>query len=235
MGDKIGRPKAGQEPLNRERILAAALRLVDEHGMEALSMRRLAAELKVDPMAIYYHLPNKRAILAGLVERVFAELRVPSAKNKAWQDRVRAVARAYHGLAKAHPNLVLYLVTDRESAAVAALELNEALYEALAEAGLSPRMIMRASDLVVDYVNGFALAEVSGPVGQPGEWRELLALLNEQPPEQFPALRHVFGSLAGKDLASGFGTGLDIILAGIAAIAANANKERVSPEEGNQG
>lgn len=222
MGDKIGRPKAGQEPLNRDRILTAALRLVDEQGMQALSMRRLAAELEVDPMAIYYHLPNKRAILGGLVERVFAELRLPLAKGGAWPEQVRAVAQAYHGLAKAHPNLVLYLVTDRESAAVAALELNEALYEALAAAGLSPQMIVRASDLIVDYVNGFALAEVSGPVGQTTEWQELSVLLDEHSPDQFPAMRYVLSSLTGEDLADGFEAGLDIILAGIAAIAGNS-------------
>jgi TetR/AcrR family transcriptional regulator, tetracycline repressor protein len=215
----MGRPKAGQESLSRERILTVALQMVDEHGMKGLSMRRLAAELEVDPMAIYYHLPNKQAILAGLVERVFAELRMPPARSELWQERVRAVARAYHGLARAHPNLVLYLVTDRESAAVAALDLNEALYEALREGGLSPRMIVRASDLVVDYVNGFALAEVSGSTGQPDEWWELLTLLDGQPLEQFPALRYVFSHLPGEDSRDGFEAGLDIIVAGIAATA----------------
>lgn len=220
MGDKIGRPKTGQEPLSRERILNAALRLVDEQGMKAFSMRRLAARLGVDPMAIYYHLPNKRAILAGLVEMVFNELRLPSTLSGTWQDRVRAVGKAYHSLALAHPNLVLYLVTDRESAAVAALAINEALYEALAEAGLPPRLIVRAADLVVDYVNGYALGEVSGAGDQPGEWPELLALLDEQPPGQFPALRRVTGDLTPEEAGGDFGAGLEIILAGIAAIAA---------------
>jgi AcrR family transcriptional regulator len=182
-------------------------------------MRRLASELGVDPMAIYYHLPNKRAILAGLVERVFAQLRIPSIQSGAWSERVRAMAQAYHDLTRAHPDLVLYLVTDRESAAVAALEVNEALYEALAMAGLPPWLIVQAADLVVDYVHGFALAEVAEPVGSPGEWRELGALLDKQPSDQFSAIRYVFGRLSGEELAGGFETGLDIILAGIAAIA----------------
>lgn len=182
-------------------------------------MRRLAAELEVDPMAIYYHLANKRALLAGLVERVFAELRLPLARRGTWQERLHAIVGAYHDLARAHPNLVHYLVSDTESAAIAALGLNEALYETLAETGLSPQMIVRASDLIVDYVNGFALAEVSGPVQPSGGWSELLALLDDHPPEQFPALRYVYGNLTGEDLANGFEAGLDIILAGIAAIA----------------
>jgi TetR/AcrR family tetracycline transcriptional repressor len=224
----MGRPKAGQESLSRERILAVALQIVDEQGMKAFSLRRLAAELEVDPMAIYYHLPNKQAILAGLVKRVFAELRMPPASSELWQERIRAVARAYHGLARAHPNLVLYLVTDRASAAVAALDLNEALYGALAEAGLSPQMIVQASDLLVDYVNGFALAEVSGSTGQPDEWWELLTLLDGQPPEQFPALRYVFSHLSGADSVDSFEAGLDIILAGIAATS-EADREGDGP------
>ena len=62
-----GRPRAGQEALSRGRILDAALRLVDEEGMGALSMRRLGAELGVNPMSIYHHLPGKGAVVSGLV------------------------------------------------------------------------------------------------------------------------------------------------------------------------
>jgi TetR/AcrR family tetracycline transcriptional repressor len=87
-------------------------------------MRRLAAELGVDPMAIYYHLPGKRAVLSGLIEDVFAELRVPSAGGT-WRDRVRGWARAYRDLARAHPNLVLHLVSNAEAGATAALEASE--------------------------------------------------------------------------------------------------------------
>ena len=68
MARRAGRPRTGEEPLTRERILSTALSMVDEEGIEALSMRRLARELGVDPMAIYHHLPNKRALLSGLIE-----------------------------------------------------------------------------------------------------------------------------------------------------------------------
>ena len=67
----VGRPRAGEEPLTRGRILGAALRLVDGEGMGALSMRRLGAELGVDPMSIYHHLPGKEAVVSGLVGMVF--------------------------------------------------------------------------------------------------------------------------------------------------------------------
>src|SRR5690242_7064299 len=68
-----GRPRVGQERLSREAILTAALQLVDDEGIDALTMRRLAATLGVNPMSLYHHLPNKAAVLAGLAELVFAE------------------------------------------------------------------------------------------------------------------------------------------------------------------
>jgi TetR/AcrR family transcriptional regulator, tetracycline repressor protein len=88
-----GRPRAGQEALSRGRILDAALRLVDEEGMGALTMRRLGAELGVNPMSIYHHLPGKDAVISGLVELVFSGMRMRYSEGSSWQDRVRAWAK----------------------------------------------------------------------------------------------------------------------------------------------
>ncbi|HEY9635386.1 MAG TPA: TetR/AcrR family transcriptional regulator [Coleofasciculaceae cyanobacterium] len=228
MGRKLGRPKAGQELLTRDRILKEALRLIDEHGVKALSMRRLATELGVDPMAIYHHLPGKQAILTGLIEIVFNEVQLPSTEYAAWQDQVRAFAQAYHRLTRAHPNLVLYLVTDPESCANAALVANEVLYTALAAAGLSVQAIVRTADLVVDYLNGFALAESSGRLGHPGERQHLLTRLDEQQPDQFPTIRWVFSNLTEDEILADIEVGLDIILAGIEVIVRNADKLSVT-------
>lgn len=221
MGRKPGRPKAGKEMLTRDRILTTALQLVDEQGVEALSMRRLATELGVDPMAIYHHLPGKQAILAGLIEIVFKELQLPTTEYATWQEQVYAFARAYHSLTRTHPNLVLYLVTDPKSCANAALVANEVLYTALAAAGLSAYAIVRTADLIVDYLNGFALAESSGRLGQPSERQELIARLNEQHPEQFPTMHWVFNNLREDEVQANIEVGLEIILAGIEVIVRN--------------
>ena len=60
--------------LTRQRIVTAALEIVDREGLAALSMRRLGSELGVDPMAAYYHIPNKDALLDAIVEAVMAEI-----------------------------------------------------------------------------------------------------------------------------------------------------------------
>jgi len=226
MGRRIGRPKAGQEPLTRERIFTAALRLVDQAGIEGMSMRQLAADLGVDPMAIYHHLPGKQAIIEGLVESVLNELRMPAVAGRPWPEQVRAFARAYRSMARAHPNLVFYLVTHAEAGAGAALAANEILYRALAAAGLAPQMIVRAADLVVDYLIGFALAESSGRLGQPGERQEMLAQLNQHPSDSYPTMRRVFDRLSEDEILADFEAELDIILAGITAIAGAADGSR---------
>ena len=205
-------------------ILGEALRLVDEHGMEALSMRRLAAELGVDPMAIYHHLPGKDAVISGLVGTVFAGMRVPQAESIRWQDRVRDFAWALRGLVRAHPNLALHVIRNAAVGVVAALEASEVLYEALEASGLPPQTVLRTADLVVDYVNGFALAEFSGPLGQPGDRRELLAQLEERPAERFPAMRRVLGALSDDELRVDFEFGLDVILSGLERIAGRADE-----------
>jgi AcrR family transcriptional regulator len=66
--------KGSREPLSRDRVLVAAVALVDAEGLQALTMRRLAADLGVEAMALYYHLPNKEAVLDGVVERVVGEI-----------------------------------------------------------------------------------------------------------------------------------------------------------------
>jgi TetR/AcrR family tetracycline transcriptional repressor len=84
---------------------------VDEKGMDALSRRRLAAELRVNPMAIY-HLPGKGAVLSGMVEMLYGEMRAPADAADAWQDLLRENARALRDVTRKHPNLVLHLVSS---------------------------------------------------------------------------------------------------------------------------
>lgn len=209
-------------PLTHERILEAALELVDTQGMERLTMRRLATSLGVDPMAIYYHIPGKEALLAGLVTHVFSGMRKPPAAPAPWPDRVRAFARAYRALARAHPNLILHLVSNVEAAAAATLEASEALFDALSASGLPPKRVVHAADLVVDFVNGFVLGEVARPLGRPDDRTELLDRLCRLPAGALPAMRRVYDRLSAEEMAADFDFCLDVLLAGLAAVGREA-------------
>ena len=221
---KSGRPRAGQERLTREAILGAALRIVDEEGMGALSMRRLAADLGVNPMSIYHHLPGKAAVVAGLVGAVFSRMPTPSSGGQPWQERVRAHARAHRAVVLSHPNLALEIVSDAAAVSEAVLLGSEPLYEALEDAGLSPARIVQAADSLVDFVHGFVLGEASNPSGEFDVGAELLARIEMQPAEKIPTLRRVYGALgeegARYDFDAGFEAGLDILVGGIEALPA---------------
>lgn len=220
MTRRAGRPRSGEEPLTRERILKAALSLVDEEGIEALSMRRLAKALGVDPMAIYHHLPNKRALLSALIEEVFSEMRVPETEETGgWRERVRAWACAFRDVARAHPKLVPQLASYPEAAAEATLESTEELYAAFEAAGMPPSRIVGAVGVVVDYLNGFALAEASGALGEPDEQGGMLAMLDARPPGELPAMRRTLEAMRGEDLGTGFEFGLEVVLSGLEATA----------------
>lgn len=204
---KTGRPPANETGLSREVILDTALRLIDEGGIDALSMRRLAAVLGVDPMAIYHYLPNKQALLSGVVERVFAHIPLPESTGQSWEDEVRACAHAYYNTILAHPQLAFHVLTDiRLIAQVAWSVNNERLYAALFAAGLDTQQVFDAASVIVDYLHGYALGMVQGG-GQP-----------PQPPdeaerERFPLTHQVIESAqVDADLLD---RGLSIILAGI--------------------
>jgi AcrR family transcriptional regulator len=196
--------------------------------MGALTMRRLGAELGVNPMSIYHHLPGKDAVVSGLVGLVFSGMRVRYPEESPWQARVRAWAEAYRGLVRSHPNLVLEIVSDAAAMIEAVLLVNEPLYEALEEAGLSPAEVVRAADSVVDFVHGFAIAEGAQPPGRPFDRRELLQRLEAGAADGLPATRRVFAALAGDearyDFDRGFDAGLGILLRGIEAGAADAGR-----------
>ena len=222
-----GRPRAGQVALSRGRILDAALRLVDEEGMGALSMRRLGAELGVNPMSIYHHLPGKGAVISGLVELVFSGMRVRYSDGSPWQDQVRAWAETYRDLVRSHPNLVLEIVSSAAAVTEAVLLVNEPLYAALDEAGLPPAEVVVVADSVVDFVHGFAIAEGAQPPGHPFDRRELLEHLETGAANVLPTMRRVFRALtadeARYDFDRGFDAGLSILLMGIEASAVDAD------------
>lgn len=218
-----GRPRADEELLSRERILAAALQIVNEEGMGKLTMRRLATALNVDPMAIYRYLPGKAAVIGGLVEMVFGHFSVATSEDAPWQDQVRAFVEAYRSLTRTYANLALYLVTDTEAGSKAALPANEILYRALLKAGLPPRWVLHAADLIVDYLNGCALAESSGALEESDNREGFVAALVGEAPDHYPTMRSLLQSLPTDDTHVGDDPEIEIILSGIEAMAKRYN------------
>lgn len=224
MSRKQGRPRAGSELLTRERILRTALELVDAHGIEALSMRRLAALLDVDPMAIYHHVPGKDAILEGIAQLAFAELRVESRKDGDWREQVRAFARGYRDLVRAHPHLTLFLIANVEAGGAPVLKATERLCEALERSGLPHELILPAAEVIIDYVHGFALSEgLALRAGPSSGGNGLVGLLARHPSLSLPAMRRAMQAAPAASETADLEDGISLILAGIAAMIPPAN------------
>jgi TetR/AcrR family transcriptional regulator, tetracycline repressor protein len=179
-----GRPAV----LSRDQVLTAALRIVDEHGMEGLTMRRLGAVLGVDPMAIYHHVPNKAALFDGLVERVIGSVVLPPSTGR-WADDLRATARAARRTFLAHPQTIPLLGT-RPPTTEAAFDVFEALAGILLGAGFTPQQAADGVDCAARTVIGHTLTEAGRPPGGDidGGEAEHAAAQQSLPLDRYPGL-----------------------------------------------
>lgn len=144
-----------RRPLTREAILDAAVELLDHHGMEKLSMRRLGAALGVEAMSLYNHIPNKGALLDGIHERILLSLETPG-HTRSWQAYVRHQALALHRALLAHPHAISLFAT-RPAATPAAIERLDHYLEVLLGAGFKPLDALSVVQLVAQLVVGHAM------------------------------------------------------------------------------
>lgn len=98
--------KKRDTPLTREELFETGLRIADTEGLEALTMRRLAAEVGVEAASLYHHLPNKDALLDGVLVRMRNEIRIPDPLPADWRDLMLAIWAEYRRNLTAHPNLM---------------------------------------------------------------------------------------------------------------------------------
>lgn len=197
-------------PLSRSRIAQAALAVVDRDGLEALSMRRLGAELGVEGMAVYRYFPNKAAVLAGVVEVLLAELVIPPPSNVPWSDVFRDVSRAYRALLLRHPHAIPLLgalpLTDPAAASAAG-----SVMALLRAAGFDAESALRTLATITSYVVGIAQWEV-GTAPLRAEGRDVTL-----PPDADPYLVELLPQLAEDDCDETFEFGLDVIVRGLEA------------------
>src|SRR3954454_24006069 len=93
-----------RDPLTRDRVLRAAVDVVDREGLGALSMRRLGQELGVEAMSLYRYVPSKADLLDGVYGAILADIVVPKKAAAEWRKTARAYARAFRKALVAHPN-----------------------------------------------------------------------------------------------------------------------------------
>ena len=203
--------------LTRDRIVQAAVALIEREGADALSMRRVAAELDVAVMSLYNHVPNKTALLEGVAEHVVAGLELERDPAVSWQEGARALVRAFRKVAHDYPRCMTIVFTHKIDTAVGLRPMERAL--ALADAaGFDGGTAVRIMRALLAYAIGAQMREVGmekmlGHLAETGakSWNHL-------DPEEF---RHVIAygpELAAHVPETDFEFGLDLLIAALEAL-----------------
>jgi AcrR family transcriptional regulator len=194
--------------LTRRRILDAALAYLDAHGLEALSMHKLGAELGVKGMALYNHVASKHDLLDGVVELLWSEVERAAPAGGDWRQGARAFAHALRDVVYRHPNAAP-LITSQQVMPAPALRLVRAHVTAATDAGEPEERAYALLRTVTTYALGSALAEVNWGLGA-GCAPAVSDLLRPGIPTELAAVAEVFCGQGAPD--AQFELGLDLML-----------------------
>jgi AcrR family transcriptional regulator len=208
-------PKArSRSRLSRERVLRAAITHADAGGLEALTMRTLAEELGVAPMALYRHIANKEDLVDAMVDVVFSEIDLP-ASIAGWKTAMRQRAISAREVLSRH-RWAIGLMESRTNPGPANLRHHDAVIGTLRAAGFTTEMAAHAYSLVDSYIYGFALTQMNLPFNTSAEVAEVAQnMLQPFPLNEYPNLVEFITEHAmkpGYDFGDEFEYGLDLIL-----------------------
>jgi AcrR family transcriptional regulator len=217
-------------PVTRERALETAMRLADAEGLEALTMRRLAKELGVEAMSLYHHVANKDDILDGMADIVFSEIDLPSHEVD-WQTAMRQRAGSLRDALLRHP-WALSILESRSSPGPATLRHHDAVLGRCRAAGFSVAMSAHAFSLIDSFVYGFVLQEITLPFQDDNVEVKVEEIIGQLSPDQYPHLteltvEHILQE--GYSYGAEFDFGLNLVLAGLEAAAADPNLDYGAP------
>jgi AcrR family transcriptional regulator len=205
---------ASDTGLSKQRVVLEAVRLADREGVDALSMRRLAAALGAGAMSLYHYVANKDDLLDAMIDVVFAEIELPP-EHTDWQTAIRHRALSARQVLARHP-WAITLMESRTTPGPANLRHREAVTACLRTAGFTVAMATHANWLLDSYLYGHALQEATLPFDTADQLADLTQdlYLPQLPPDQFPYLNESATTLlaTGYDPTTEFTFGLDLVL-----------------------
>ena len=217
--------------LTRDRIVQLAVERADRHGLEQLTMRKLAAELTVTPMALYWHFANRDALLDAMAEEAAGQVSYEDRPQAGWQDRLRAVLTAILGVLRDHPWLGP-VARHRIVPAPNFLEVLEVLLDTLRAAGYDPRAAASVADITIDGLAAMAAEFPAATIREPkprspseGQLR-MRQQLDDLEGSEFPRIREAAVPLTTPDAADRYlKLGLEILIGGIESAGAPKRSE----------
>ena len=211
--------KSMRKPLSRERVLETAVALADQRGAEALTMRKLAAELGVEAMSLYNHVENKNDLLDGMINLVFGEIEVPPPGGD-WKSELRTRATSTRTALNRH-RWAIGEMEGRTDIGPENMRVHEGVLACLRDAGFTVEMTIHAYSVQDAYIYGFVLQETDMSSETPEDFaKEARRQMKEYESvhSDFPNLVEVVGGYVaehGYDYDTEFRFGLDVILDGL--------------------
>ncbi|TMR14899.1 TetR/AcrR family transcriptional regulator [Nonomuraea turkmeniaca] len=208
------------EPLSRRRIVAAAIGLIEREGADAISMRRIAADLGVGVMSLYNHVPSKDVLLDGVAEAVLSKIEFTDDPDAHWTDRVRLQARAFRQIAHHYPRSLMVVVSRQLHSAAGLLPVERAL-ATLRSAGFGGADAVRILRMFIAYIVGSLLREVGvTPTFAPVHTRMIKA--DSVDAALFPEVSSLAPLLDECDHEAEFEFGLELLIQAIVAHSARS-------------
>jgi AcrR family transcriptional regulator len=193
-------------PLNRERVLQAAVELADREGIDALSMRRLGQELGVEAMSLYNHVENKDDVLNGMVDLVVADVDLTEAPGDDWKRAARDRILSARRVMLRHP-WVSAVIASRKQPSPVVMRYMDSMGGIMRSGGFSVDLMHHAFHTLGSRVLGFS-QELFDDSGELEATPEIQALMIKQMSREYPNLTAVIEQVA-HDEASVVGTGCD--------------------------
>lgn len=208
-------------PLTRERVLREALRVADEGGIGALSMRRLGQLLGVEAMSLYKHVADKEDLLDGIADLVMAEIE-PPVTDPDWRAAIRRSAISAHDALRTHP-WAGPVIESRLHPGPARLRYLDAVIGVLRAAGFSLPMVANVFMALDSHIYGFTMQEQNVPFAME-DAPQVVAMLARTIFADYP---HVFAmaelaAAGGKSIPVDFEFGLDLLLDGLERLRATS-------------
>lgn len=212
---------APREPITREAIVDAALRVLDTDGLDGLSMRRVADELKTGAASLYWHVHNKEELVQLLFERLNAEIELPAPDPAHWQEQLKELGRRFRAVAHTHRDFAR-ISLGRIPSGPSIARFSEWLFELLTPVGVPDQVIAYFGDLMSLYAGAFTFEESLGPpspTGEPLPPEAIAAMfrdyLRSLPAGQFPHVHRAADLLFAGDADLRFEFGMDILIRGV--------------------
>lgn len=196
--------------LTRDAVVTEALALIDEDGLEKLSMRRLATRLGVEAMSLYNHVADKSDLLRGVADAVLAEMQPPMATSE-WDERIRWVLGEFRRVCLDHPDAVPLVVTTGFTTAAAMGSIDDIL-GALATAGLDDTARVRSFRTLIAYAVGSISCELADQANAGSATADGQAGTLPATSAGLPHLTEIAELLSTCDYDTDFAAGLDLLL-----------------------